>query len=158
MILAVLFFISTLRAEVGVMLNEGEYSFNHPTCLLRFDSSMEFADKISSKLQEKGFKLHDFLPDGKLNSEDMYFALNIERIGLLFKECKLTYRIAEASTIKPVTSDRKLLSSSTTRAFPRVTFDGDERCRRGIDDLFVNVPTCRSGKLLIKSKQPSDQY
>lgn len=145
-------FLNALYADVGVILNEGEYSFNHPTCLLRFDNKTEFADKISSKLKEKGFKLHDFLPEGKLNSEDMYFSLTIEREGMLFKECKLTYKIAEASTIKPVTSDKKLLSSTTTRAFPRVTFDGDERCRRGIDDLFVNVPTCRSGKLLIKSK------
>lgn len=152
MMLLLLFLVNTLRADVGVILNDGEYSFNHPTCLLRFDSKMEFADKVSSKLQEKGFKLHDFLPEGKLNSEDMYFSLVIEREGLLFKECKLTYKIAEAGTIKPVTSDKKLLSSSTTRAFPRVTFDGDERCRRGIDDLFVNIPTCRSGKLLIKSK------
>lgn len=142
----------SVYAEVGVVLNEGQYSFDHPTCLLRFDPKQEFASKIADALKEKGYKLHDYLPEGKLNPEDMYFTLTISRTGMFFKDCEVSYYIHEASGVKPISSDKQMLHSKTTRSLPRVTFSGDERCTRGIDDLFVNLPSCRSGRSLKSSR------
>src|SRR5690606_30892721 len=129
-------------AEVNVVLNEGDYSFNHPTCLIRFDSKLEFADKLEKKLKEKGFKTDAYLPEGKLNPEDMYFHFTLNRVGLIYKECQLEFKIQEAKSVKPVSSDPVFFSAKTTRSLPRVTFSGDERCTRGIDDLFVELPNC----------------
>ncbi|MBH46866.1 MAG: hypothetical protein CME71_01705 [Halobacteriovorax sp.] len=148
MLLYLLFFISTTFAEDAVLINQEDFSFNHPTCLIRFDSNQEFASEIASNLKEKGFKLQDYLPEGKLNPEDMYLKLIIEREGWFYKDCLLDLVISQANSIKPLSSDLRLMSAKVKRMYPRVTFSGDERCSRGIDDLFVNIPKCRSGRLL----------
>tara|TARA_R110000868_G_scaffold154736_2_gene380977 strand:+ start:36189 stop:36647 length:459 start_codon:yes stop_codon:yes gene_type:complete len=152
MFLFILLFFTNALAEDAVLINQDDFSFNHPTCLIRFDSTQEFADKIASNLKDKGFKLQDYLPEGKLNPEDMYLNLIIEREGWFYKDCVLDLVISQANSVKPLSSDLRLMSAKAKRMYPRVTFSGDERCTRGIDDLFVNIPTCRSGRLL-KSKR-----
>src|SRR5690606_1855305 len=96
-----LLYISSANAELGVLLNERDFSFNHPTCLLRFDQKIEFSQQIQEKLKEKGFKLHDYLPEGKLNPEDMYFQFSLNRKGIIFKDCEVSYQINQASSIRP---------------------------------------------------------
>lgn len=139
-------------AQNTVQINTDDFSFNHPTCLVRFNPSQEFSKKLKENLITKGFKLHDFIESDKLNPEDMYVQLTIKREGILFKDCKLNLKINEASGSKVLSTDKTLLESNVTRIYPRVTFDGDERCRRGIDDLFVDIPKCTSGKMLQTTK------
>lgn len=146
------FFTASALAQNTVQINENDYSFNHPTCLLRFDSAQDFSDKLKENLVKRGFKLHDFIEDNKLNPEDLYLSLSIEREGIFFKDCKLHLKINQAVSSKRLSSDKTIIQSQTTRTYPRVTFDGDERCTRGIDDLFVNVPKCESGKSFIENK------
>lgn len=140
----------SVMAQNTVQINTDDFSFNHPTCLVRFKSSQEFSAKLKENLITKGFKLHDFIETDKLNPEDMYVQLSINREGILFKDCKLNLKINEASGSKVLTTDKTLLESNVTRLYPRVTFDGDERCRRGIDDLFVDIPSCKSGRSILK--------
>ncbi len=148
MILILALFMFPAFAQNSVLINTEDFSFSHPTCLIRFDKTQEFAGKLASNLTNKGFKLHDFIDKDKLNSEDLYLSLSIEREGLFFKDCKLHLRIMQANSAKRISSDKILLESKTIRAIPRVTFSGDERCTRGIDDLFVDIPKCTSGALL----------
>lgn len=148
MLLLLSLFLSIAQAQEAVIINQDDFSFNHPTCLIRFDSSQEFASEIRANLKTKGFKIQDYLPEGKLNPEDLYLKLGIEREGWFYKDCHLTLQISQANSIKPLMSDLLLMSAKVKRIYPRVTFSGDERCTRGIDDLFVNIPTCRSGRLL----------
>tara|TARA_R110000868_G_scaffold25366_2_gene98857 strand:- start:2012 stop:2470 length:459 start_codon:yes stop_codon:yes gene_type:complete len=148
MLLLLSLFLSIAQAQDAVIINQDDFSFNHPTCLIRFDSSQEFASEIRANLKTKGFKIQDYLPEGKLNPEDLYLKLGIEREGWFYKDCHLTLQISQANSIKPLMSDLLLMSAKVKRIYPRVTFSGDERCTRGIDDLFVNIPTCRSGRLL----------
>ena len=146
------FFTFSVMAQNTVQIDSNNFSFNHPTCLVRFNSSQEFSAKLKENLITKGFKLHDFIETDKLNPEDMYVQLTIEREGILFKDCKLNLKINEASGSKVLSTDKTLLEAKTTRLYPRVTFNGDERCRRGIDDLFIDIPKCISGKMLQSTK------
>lgn len=149
----ILFLITfSAMAQNTVQINTDDFSFNHPTCLLRFNSKQEFSTNLKENLTTKGFKLHDFIEKDKLNPEDMYVQLTIKREGILFKDCKLNLKINEAGGSKVLSTDKTLLESNVTRIYPRVTFDGDERCRRGIDDLFVDIPKCTSGKMLQTTK------
>jgi len=118
--------------------------------LLRFDEKQEFSTKLKENLIKKGFKLHGYIEEKKLNPEDLYMTLSISREGLFFKDCKLTIKINEATSSKILSTDKTLLQTVTTRAYPRVTFNGDERCTRGIDDLFVDLPSCKSGRSILK--------
>ena len=149
--LLILFLFSfTVLAQNTVEINTDDFSFNHPTCLLRFDEKQEFSPKLKENLIKKGFKLHDFIEENKLNPEDLYISLSINREGMFFKDCKLNLKINEAISSKTLSTDKTLLQTTTTRSYPRVTFSGDERCTRGIDDLFVDLPTCKSGRAILK--------
>ncbi len=145
-------FIFSAHAQNTAVINSDDFSFTHPTCLVRFDNSQEFANKISVNLKDKGFKLQDYIEGEKLNPEDMYLSLTIKREGWFFKDCELDLKIMEAKSSKRLSTDRTLLESKTVRAYPRVTFSGDERCTRGIDDLFIDIPKCTSGALLNSDK------
>ncbi|PIP89705.1 MAG: hypothetical protein COW01_04775 [Bdellovibrionales bacterium CG12_big_fil_rev_8_21_14_0_65_38_15] len=139
-----------VSAQNTVKINSDDFSFDHPTCLLRFDEKQEFSTKLKENLIKKGFKLHGYIEEKKLNPEDLYMTLSISREGLFFKDCKLTIKINEATSSKILSTDKTLLQTVTTRAYPRVTFNGDERCTRGIDDLFVDLPSCKSGRSILK--------
>lgn len=148
LLLSLLLFSFSAYGENSVLINQGDFSFNHPTCLIRFDSTQEFSKEIAKNLKNKGFKIHEFIEDKKMNPEDLYFSLLIQREGILFKDCKLRLRILQAYSVKPLEKDLLLLEAKTVREFPRVTFNGNNLCRRGIDDLFVDIPSCKSGRIL----------
>lgn len=148
LLLLSLLFSFSAYGKNSVIINQGEFSFNHPTCLIRFDSQQPFAKKIATNLKDKGFKLHEFIEDKKMNPEDLYFSLLIQRDGILFKDCKLKLKVLQSNSVKALDNDIVLLETETVRVFPRVTFSGDERCSRGIDDLFVDIPSCKSGRIL----------
>lgn len=140
-----LLLLSSLVQAENAFINKSDFTITHPTCLVRFDETQEFGEKLGRKLKEKGYKTHAFLPEKKLNVEDWYFTSSIKREGMIYKDCTISYAILEAKSVRPASMDIKILEGSSKRNLPRVTFSGDERCTRAIDDLFVNIPTCRSG-------------
>jgi len=81
----------------------------------------------------------------RLLQNDLYLHISLSKSeNKLYKDCNITMAIKQSKGNTPLESDKDLFKKSVNRSVPRVTFNGNERCRRAIKDAFVHIPVCKS--------------
>lgn len=141
-----------LTLILPLSLSAQSFTFNHPNCkikMLKFDPTLEYLKSDFEKyLKIRSFKLSYIEKKHKVFKGDLYliFEAGHDTSGKyksnLYKACQTKITIKEAKGSGMQNNDKILYQKSTTRALPRVTFFGKERCSRGLKDTFVHIPYC----------------
>ena len=126
-----------------------EFVFSHSNCKIRIQrrgyQEIGYQELLRSQLSAKGFKIEYLLDDRKLFEGELYANLDSKRDNSsgLYNDCLVKISIKKANSRFISDSDKVLFSKEVKRSFPRVTFDGKERCKMAIKDAFVHIPECR---------------
>lgn len=129
-----------------------EFLFKHLDCKVRYNTTSDFLSQLANKkLVDKNYTPQPFVDGNKMNVGDLYFQLEYKRDPRkLWRDCIVKISIKKATNQKAMSKDKTLFSRSVTRSLPRHTFSGDERCKRGLSDAFVNIPPCQ--KMTVNEK------
>lgn len=130
------------------------FTFHHPSCeaiiFLEFDNhfndrdQQRMRDKILETTTRRGFKAQFPSNENRvIPANTLYFKISMERVGFIYKGCRVEAELFSPEGNRPGPRDRRLYGGDTTRQFPRVTFKGNERCVRAVDDTFVHIAHCR---------------
>lgn len=156
-ILSSLIFLTSLnmaQAKDKKDLLEIYFSFEHPTCKLRViplvKEDQYLKKALEEKLSERSFN-YDYLENSReLKKGELY--LTIEKTvpkEKAYRDCIIFTKLKQAEyDHRTSREDRTLYKKEVRRAFPRITFEGKERCTRALKDTFVNIPFCK----IIKNK------
>lgn len=135
----------------SLMAQTPSFNFSHPQCQFNLIlEAQDFSERDTLQMEEKLVeaaakkRLEPILPGQRPVPSALTLQVKMHRSGFLFKTChvdlKLLGRRADNTTMT-------LGEAVINRQFPRVSFRGNERCTRAIDDAFVQVPTClKSGR------------
>lgn len=152
-ILPTLFFILGAPSLWGQSSQTPQYfTIGHQTCEAQvFLETEGFNDsdkktmlsKMSETASKKGYRIDEASQgSNRIASNQLYFDVEMKRSGFLYKNCQVIVELKEPQSQRPTTRDKVLHKGEVERRFPRVTFKGNERCTRAIDDAFVHIPTC----------------
>tara|TARA_Y100000590_G_scaffold263893_1_gene296386 strand:- start:243854 stop:244309 length:456 start_codon:yes stop_codon:yes gene_type:complete len=122
------------------------FSFKHLDCKIRLNKTKEFLNKEAhKKLKDKGFRPMPFVESNKMNVGDLYFELEVFKDPKkLWKDCIVTAAVKKAKNQRASSNDKELYKKAVKRALPRHTFDGNERCKRALKDVFIHIPYCQT--------------
>lgn len=121
------------------------HSINDPTCQLslkKMDTDDKKYNKIFySKLKERNYKLNE---SDKVIPGRLYLLSDKSRIGHgLYKDCSVQLVLKRAENNFKSKKDKIIDQRKVKRKYPRITRQGDERCRRALKEAFINIPTCK---------------
>lgn len=126
-----------------------EYAFEHSDCKIRVkeyknEELKNLAELAKDKLEQKKFKLQNFIENQRLLPGDLYFDVRIDRPKeRLYTACIVSIFIKVSKRNTPSKSDKILYKKSINRRVPRITLSGSERCRMALQDAFIHIPLCR---------------
>lgn len=100
---------------------------------------------VENKLTDRGYKVVYPTKAKRIYDGDYYLEIKQERLShkFLYKDCKISHFIKRARVRDGRGSDPVIHQSIVTRGFPRITFEGGERCRRAARDTFIGYPYCQ---------------
>ena len=101
-------------------------------------------NKLTFKNEQRQKKTFSQLNDKKVLPEQLYFHVTLSRKGYLFQQCTAHVQLKRAKNYRVSKKDEPLYQGTSTRQFPRITLQGNERCVRAIQDAFVHIPSCQT--------------
>lgn len=128
----------------------GLNTFSHPSCDIYLNKSNLSSTELESLKNELIKKGYNFLTLNKektnLKAQSFYLNAKKTRTGKLYKECLVELEIFSNGTNKILSEDKAVYKNSSNRKFPRQTFEGNERCKLALQDLFFNINICEKIK------------
>lgn len=126
---------------------EPAYSFHHPDCKVKVllqNSAMFLKDTINEMCSKRRFKMSLMKNEKDIYKGEMYLKVDYLRIDKkLYDHCEVNVKLLLAKEDRYTSSrDTLLYDHKNTRSLPRVTFKGNERCKRALKDAFIHIPTC----------------
>lgn len=95
---------------------------------------------FEQELEKRNFKA---IWSGKVVPGRFYLLMKRERIGHgLYKDCRVTLQMKKAEKNFQRKKDKTIHEREVQRKYPRITREGNERCRKALKEAFVNIPTC----------------
>lgn len=126
-------------------------TFRHPTChsYIHNEDKLNKSDKkligiLKSQLRSKGYVTQTFDKKKRLNPGDFHVTMKKTLTGKVYKECLIELKIQQAKSEYANNSDPIFFKKESNRKFPRQTFEGNERCRLALKDLFFSMNICKS--------------
>lgn len=134
----------TILFLLSISLNLSAFEMKHLDCRIRFNKGNDFLIRQAHELlSDKGYQVHPFVNENKMNVGDLYFSLTYKRDpSKMWKDCVVKVSVKKAINQRAYSKDKTLYEKSVRRALPRHTFSGNERCTRGLKDAFVHIPKC----------------
>ncbi|MDC1175630.1 hypothetical protein OAT67_09540 [Bacteriovoracaceae bacterium] len=130
-------------------LQAQSFTFDHENCQIRlkdFSKKQKYLKEVLEKqLKKRNFKTLEMKDNKRVLPNELYAKINVIKLpsNLLYHPCLVELEIKVAQTRTPTESDDTLFERSVKRMFPRVTFEGEERCKRALEDAFVHIPYCK---------------
>ena len=128
------------------------YSYDHPTCKIKIvplvKEDQYLKDVLNELLKERNF-IYTYIESNKeLDKRDLYLSVKRESFAhKAYKDCEVSTVVNEAKFDRRTSKeDKKLFSKKAKRSYPRITFEGKERCRRALRDTFLEIPFCKKVK------------
>jgi hypothetical protein len=128
---------------------ETYYSFKHENCVASVKTLSKEASflksTLESKLKERNFKVRYIDKERIIRKRDLYIMIKHNRIdGKSYKDCEVEIKLKQAKNDYRMSSSDKILNQKKVkRSFPRITFKGNERCKRALKDTFTDIPFCK---------------
>lgn len=131
----------------GNEIKKRYFYLKHPSCEIRLKrKNFKLKWYWETQLRKNNYKIKYISKDGRLSPGDLYLLTSVRKGSEGFKSCKMGFDLKEAKRSRPRLGDKILYQNIIKRKFPRVTFEGEERCRRAINDLMVHLPYCLTHK------------
>ena len=128
----------------------GQNSFLHPTCdtyIHSFQTQHKWDNKLIKRLKkhlsEKGYNIKPMPENKKIGLGNFHVKIKRTLFGKVYKQCLIEVEIKKSKTRFAMDQDKIFFKKESTRKFPRQTFDGQERCKMAINDLFFSIDICK---------------
>ncbi|MGB0452154.1 MAG: hypothetical protein ACPGJV_00455 [Bacteriovoracaceae bacterium] len=149
LILSSFLFAAKVSAQAQVLDGAFDFSITHPSCKLKvpqFNGIEILKNQLFKSLKSRGY-----IPSMMSNKRDIfkydyYVQVELKKVpNKLYNKCKVTLRLKSAKNDRFLSSkDETLYKNTVTRQFPRITFEGNERCTRALRDTFIHIPKCKT--------------
>lgn len=120
------------------------FQIKHQNCILITEPA-KTNDKKFNKLFDDALKDRHYkvMNTSKVNPGSLYLLWDRQRHGHgLYKDCSVNLVLKQAKENYKSKSDETLHEKNVRRKYPRISREGDERCRRALKEAFVHIPTC----------------
>lgn len=120
------------------------FKLKHQNCILVTEKveteDKKFNKQFVNELEERKYKI---MYTSKVNPGTLYLGMNRVRHGHgLYKDCSVELILKQAKENYKSKRDKVLHQKKVRRKYPRITRQGNERCRRALKEAFIHIPTC----------------
>ncbi|MAE59181.1 MAG: hypothetical protein CME69_09885 [Halobacteriovorax sp.] len=142
-----LLFLSNVIAQNKVTPIEmlgGLTLIEHKTCNIYYEkvSPKYLSSDLKKMLNEKGYQLSQYKKGDRLEPGDFRIVTKHRLEGSGYKKCFFEMAIYRLISKYPNEKDHLVMRKSSTRKFPRQTFEGKERCKLALKDMTYSINPC----------------
>lgn len=125
------------------------FSFEDSSCELKILPISKEHDymkaMLTDKLKERDFKYKSIQETQEIRKNDLYLTFEVTYgTDKAYRDCIVETKIMRAKNNYSVSSsDKVMFTNKSKRSFPRITFEGKERCTRALRDSFIDIPICK---------------